>query len=198
MQRLGLSNYSASGVQEAYDCCKKNGYVLPSVYHVRKRVRSRGSPYSGRHRYTTASYFATCWKTRYCPLYASWVSPSMLTHHWLVASSRRRPKSRLSRVLRGRMLPVASRAPISWARCTLSSELLRQDPPLGIDKIPPGSISHRIWLLWLNGSRSQPKLNARSLILRCELDGLFSDMLSCSYTILSLDEGSQCPQGTAW
>lgn len=31
-RRLGLSNFSAEQVQEVYDLCKKNGYMLPSVY----------------------------------------------------------------------------------------------------------------------------------------------------------------------
>jgi len=30
--RFGLSNYPASEVQAAYDICKANGYVLPTVY----------------------------------------------------------------------------------------------------------------------------------------------------------------------
>ncbi|KAK7897671.1 hypothetical protein LTR67_004301 [Exophiala xenobiotica] len=31
-KRFGLSNYSAEDVQAVYDTCKKNGYVLPTVY----------------------------------------------------------------------------------------------------------------------------------------------------------------------
>lgn len=31
-RRLGLSNFTAEQVQETYDICKKNDYVLPSVY----------------------------------------------------------------------------------------------------------------------------------------------------------------------
>lgn len=31
-KRLGLSNYTAEGVQEVYDLSKKNGWILPSVY----------------------------------------------------------------------------------------------------------------------------------------------------------------------
>jgi aflatoxin B1 aldehyde reductase len=30
--RFGLSNFQADTVQEVYDYCKKNGYVLPTVY----------------------------------------------------------------------------------------------------------------------------------------------------------------------
>lgn len=31
-KRFGLSNYSPSDVQKAYDICKQNGYVLPTVF----------------------------------------------------------------------------------------------------------------------------------------------------------------------
>ena len=31
-KRFGLSNYKAADVQKAYDVCKQNGYVLPTVY----------------------------------------------------------------------------------------------------------------------------------------------------------------------
>ena len=31
-KRFGLSNYSANDTQKVYDICKKNGYVLPTVY----------------------------------------------------------------------------------------------------------------------------------------------------------------------